>query len=241
MTTANREIVQQMYAKDAAAYDRVRLEEDRGALLSRHDLALFEAMLPEPVPGGRTLEAGAGTGRFTIPALQRGHSIIATDVNDTMLERLRHKVEALDLSGRCEAREADIFHLDFPDAHFDLAISLHVIPRFLCLEDQRAAIKEVARTLKPGGRFLFNYRNSRSFYAAAYRGHAASPAQIKSILREAGLRIVQTRGKWLLNKRVLSHLPLFAGRALALADRGLRRFLPSGAWDVFVLAEKERR
>ncbi len=238
MPTAEREIVQRMYAADAHAYDRVRLEEERGVLLSRHDLALFEAMLPDPGPGWLVLEAGAGTGRFTLAALNRGHTVIATDINDSMLALLRQKVEALGLTDRCNVREADIFRLDFPDAHFDLAISLHVIPRFLCLEDQRAAIKEVARTLKPGGKLLFNYRNSRSFYAAAYQGHAATPGQIRAILDEAGLRIVITRGKWLLNKKVLSRLPLFAGRALAAVDRGLRRFWTGGAWDVFVLAEK---
>jgi SAM-dependent methyltransferase len=36
--------------------------------------------------------------------------------------------------------------------------SINVLPRLLTLEDQRAALQEIARVIKPGGRLLFNYR-----------------------------------------------------------------------------------
>jgi ubiquinone/menaquinone biosynthesis C-methylase UbiE len=187
------------------------------------------------------MEVGAGTGRFTIPAIEAGHVIVATDVNNSMIARLREKVRAAGFEGRCRIALEDIFRLSFPDEAFDLVFSLHVVPRFLELEDQRAAIREMARTLRPGGQLLFNYRNRRSLYGLFEGGHAATPAQIRQILRETGLRIVKQRGKWLLTRRLLDLLPLRAGRLVSAVDRRLAGFWPSGAWDVFVLAKKGSR
>ena len=52
------------------------------------------------------------------------------------------------------------------------------------------------------------------------------------------MRIIDQRGKWLLNRRLLDKLPLFVGRCLAAIDRALERVRPNRAWDVFLVAEK---
>ena len=112
-------------------YDEWRLADARGALLSDHDIRFFRDMLPEVQPGERVLEIGAGTGRFTVPALEQGISLIATDINESLLSSLKRKIAELGFADRCEIQEDNIFGLSFPDAEFDLVFSLHVIPRFL--------------------------------------------------------------------------------------------------------------
>jgi len=235
-----RERVAQGYSMKASEYDEVRLQDPRGALLSQHDIDLVNEML-NPPKDVRLLEIGAGTGRFTLPILQRGYSILATDVNESLMAGLREKLTHSGVAERCEVRPESIFDLSFDDASVDYVYSFHVIPRFLTLEDQTAAIKEVARVLKPGGYFCFNFRNSRSPHNLLHRGHTTSPVEIDHALEDAGMHIRDIRGKHFSNRRLYNVMPMFMNRIFSTFDRGLQRVLPRFAWDVFVLAQKNTR
>jgi ubiquinone/menaquinone biosynthesis C-methylase UbiE len=239
MSEQTRDDVRTRYAQDGARYDSVRVGSARGAVLTHNDLALFREMLPELPPQARVVEVGAGTGRFTLPMLERGGEVIATDVNESLLAQLRSKLEARGLGPRCQVRREDVFHLSFETASLDFVYGIHIIPRFGSLEDQRLALVEIARTLKPGGRLLFNFRNRSSLlYGRLDRKHAATPEQIREILREGGLRIDRMCGKWLLNGRLVDLVGPLLGSAIAAVDRRLWSFRPLRAWDVFVLATR---
>lgn len=239
MIDANtKETIASNYAIKASEYDKIRLGNPRGALLSQLDIRLVNSMLQ--VPADTTLlEIGAGTGRFTLPILERGYKIVATDINASLLEGLRAKVADAGVAKRCTIQTENVFELSFEDNSFDYVYSFHVLPRFLTLEDQATAIKEVGRVIKPGGYFLFNYRNSRSPYNLLYRGPAASPVEIKRALTDAELHIVNTRGKHISNRKLYNIMPMVANRAFSAVDRCLQKVLPSFAWDVFVLAKKQ--
>ena len=185
---------------------------------------------------------GAGTGRFTLVALEAGLTLTATDVNESLLEELKQKVVSRGFEGRCRIRTEDVFHLSFEDASVDFVFGIHIVPRFLTLDDQRAALQEIARILKPGGRVLFNFRNRSSLlYGRIDAKHAARDAEIEEILRSSGLRILDKRGKWLLNGRLIELVGVRIARLIARADRALWKFDPAHAWDVFVLAQKQPR
>jgi ubiquinone/menaquinone biosynthesis C-methylase UbiE len=240
MTQETRERVRETYSKSGVEYDRERLTDPRGRMLSDYDVRLFHGLLPPPDSADAALEVGAGTGRFTLPAVDQGYRVIATDINEVMLEQLRQKIQQIGAQDKVTVQQGDIFNLSFPDAQFSFAFGLHVIPRFNTLEDQRAAILEVARTIKPGGRFLFNYRNRSSLvYGRMHKGHAATPQQMSDILREAGMRVVNVRGKMLLNRTLINKLPLAMGKLLAFVDARLARLMTGRAWDVFVVAQKD--
>ncbi len=238
LTRQSREEIRKTYGMSGEEYDEWRLADERGLLLSEHDQQIFNQMFPELPADARVLEIGAGTGRFTIPALERGVTMTAADINQSLLTSLREKVKARGFESRCEIREADIFNLDFPDESFDLVFSLHVIPRFTSLDDQRAALCEVTRVIRPGGMLLFNYRGSRSFINLLYQGHATPPAEVARSLAEGGMRIVQKRGKWLLNRKLINLIGPTLARGVGGIDRLLQGFAPDYAWDIFVLAEK---
>jgi ubiquinone/menaquinone biosynthesis C-methylase UbiE len=235
----SRERTRELYSQDAREYDRIRLTDPRGALLSDHDVRLFHELFPRSSAPLQILEVGAGTGRFSMPALSYPHSFTLTDVNETMMEELRKRLDTSGATDRATVKVEDVFNLSFADASFDCAFGIHIIPRFHKLEDQRAAILEVARTIRPGGEFLFNFRNAKSPYARLHGGHATSPAEIDGVLSEAGMRVVRRRGKLLLNRRVIDALPLFASRLVAAADSALREVATDRAWDVFVVAKKD--
>lgn len=240
-TMANsRQRIRDIYNKDGRQYDEYREDNPKGRLISERDISLFERMLPNDLAGRRIVEIGAGTGRFTLPMLKRGLHLTATDINEPMLYELRQKAEAIGASEQCTIQLEDIFNLSFTDASIDFIACIHVIPRFLTLEDQQAALTEIARTLRPTGKLLFNYSNARSLNGFFYKGHAATPRQMEKMLTQAGLHVTLKCGKWLLSRTLLNKLPLALGRSVVAADIMLERLYPNGAWDIFLLAERIR-
>ncbi|MCP3798145.1 class I SAM-dependent methyltransferase [Allokutzneria sp. A3M-2-11 16] len=103
-------------------------------------------------PYEHALELGCGTGFFLLNLMQGG--VIkrgsVTDLSPGMVEVAVRNAEALGLD--VDGRVADAETLPYDDDSFDLVIGhavLHHIP------DIPAAMKEILRVLKPGGRFVF--------------------------------------------------------------------------------------
>lgn len=99
--------------------------------------------------GLRALEIGCGRGVGAEIALRTFHvgELVATDIDADMLRLARAR-----LGDRAEVREASADALPFPDASFDVVFDfgiVHHVPRW------RDAVAEVARVLRPGGRFYF--------------------------------------------------------------------------------------
>ena len=151
MSSETRERVRLHYSGNARAYDMSREQDERGSMLSEHDIALFQDLLPAFRSGQRILEVGAGTGRFTIPALRAGYSTISTDVNRGMLARLEEKLHHIGQTSACAVQTADVFHLPFEGGTFDGVFGIHLIPRFTTASDQLHAFLEIGRVLRPGG------------------------------------------------------------------------------------------
>ena len=100
---------------------------------------------------GQLLETAAGTGIVTaaLAGALPGVEIIATDLNQPMLDHAASKPEL----GRVRFQQADALELPFDDRTFDAIVCQFGVMFF---PDRRAAFREAHRTLKPGGRFIFN-------------------------------------------------------------------------------------
>jgi SAM-dependent methyltransferase len=98
------------------------------------------------------LEVAAGTGVVTrrlADALPPGTSVVATDINQPMLD----EAAATGTSRPVEWRRADVMQLPFADESFDAAVCQFAAMFF---PDKGRAFAEVRRVLRPGGWFLFN-------------------------------------------------------------------------------------
>ena len=98
------------------------------------------------------LETAAGTGAVTralARALPAGTRIVATDLNQPMLER----AAAVGTPRPVEWRQADAQQLPFDDAGFDAVVCQFGAMFF---PDRPRAFGEARRVLRPGGTLLFN-------------------------------------------------------------------------------------
>ena len=100
----------------------------------------------------RVLEIAAGTGvvtRALASALPEGVSIVATDLNQAMLDQ----AAAIGTKRPVEWRQADAMQLPFADGTFDAVVCQFGVMFF---PDKAKAFAEARRVLRPGGVFLFN-------------------------------------------------------------------------------------
>jgi len=102
--------------------------------------------------GMDVLELGCGNGALWTEnreLLPEHISITLNDISEGMIRDVRRSIGPDD--SRFSYLTADCHRLPYPDASFDLIIAGHLL--FYC-EDIPAVCREVARLLRPGGRFL---------------------------------------------------------------------------------------
>lgn len=97
-------------------------------------------------PGARVLDIACGTGNTSIPLARGGALVTGVDIASNLLEQARARAasEGLDIM----FEEGDAEHLSFPDASFDVVVTMFgamFAPR------HELVTSEFARVLKPGG------------------------------------------------------------------------------------------
>jgi len=97
---------------------------------------------------GQILEVGVGTG-LNLPFYPPDSQLIGIDASPAMLAVARQR--AVDLGAKVDLREGDAQRLDFPDGSFDTVVGTFVL---CAIPDDRAALMQMWRVLKPGGRLL---------------------------------------------------------------------------------------
>ena len=111
-----------------------------------------DAGLLGDVAGRRVLEVGAGAGQCSRWLRGRGAAPVALDVSGGMLREAARLSAAADLS--VPLVQADAAALPFADGSFDLACSAYGGVPFV--DDSARVMREVARVLVPGGRWVFS-------------------------------------------------------------------------------------
>lgn len=97
---------------------------------------------------GEVLEVAVGTG-LNLPFYPSGVRLTGVDLSTEMLAAARTR--AAELGRDADLREADAAALPFADASFDTVVCTLAM---CAVPDDRAAIGEMGRVLRPGGRLL---------------------------------------------------------------------------------------
>lgn len=176
------------FATHAETWDRVRamhVSEDKVEAAIRK--AIGEA------PLAAVLDVGTGTGRILELLAPQAGRALGIDQSPQMLGMARARLERAGLRNT-QLRQGDIFALPAERNGYDLVV-LHQVLHYL--DDPSRALREAARTLRPGGRLLvvdFAPHEEEGLRADhAHRRLGFAHDEVATFLADAGLDVTMTR------------------------------------------------
>jgi SAM-dependent methyltransferase len=156
-------------------------------------------------PGDRVLDVGSGFGRHVYECARRGAHVVALDYAADEVTDTRNTLAAMVEAGEITADKligvtrGDARNLAFPDGTFDVVITSEVLEH---VQDDVAAIAEMMRVLRPGGRFAatvpaafpetISWRLSDEYHAPkSVGGHVRiyAKTELRAKLSAAGLDV----------------------------------------------------
>jgi ubiquinone/menaquinone biosynthesis C-methylase UbiE len=103
----------------------------------------------------KILDVGCGNGYSTLcHAASYQSAFIGIDFVPEMIEAADTMMGQFELKGRVEFQVGDVIDLKFADEEFDIVISQRCLLNLPTRKDQWQGMGEIARVLKPGGRYL---------------------------------------------------------------------------------------
>ncbi len=141
-----------------------------------------------PQPGERILEIGPGTGYYTLDLAgwvgDRG-TVEIFDLQREMLDHAMGRARERGLADVVVPTQGDATELPYEDASMDAAVLTAVLGE---IPDREAAMAEIARVLRPGGRLVVGELLGDP--------HFTSPGEVERLGRGAGLRLEERSGPW---------------------------------------------
>jgi len=133
-------------------------------------------------PGMTVLDAGCGPGTYHALVAGCRARIVASDLSAGMLREVR--AQAAEQRLAVAPLAADVQALPFGNGTFDRVMANHMLYH---VPDRDAALRELRRVLKPGGRAILatnaadNGGRLQSLHEAAAREHGFTPAPVESL------------------------------------------------------------
>jgi ubiquinone/menaquinone biosynthesis C-methylase UbiE len=155
------------------------------ALQDRLNAALLDRVLARmrPPSGALFLDAGCGVGYHTLALARRRFRCVGVDISETVLGQARDHLARSGLGDRVRFQCDSLEQLSFADGTFDAVhcrgVLMHV-PRW------EAALGQLCRVLRPGGRIVVIESNTAAVEAGLVR--------LVRRVRSGKSRLVPTRG-----------------------------------------------
>ena len=165
--------------------------------LIERELERFAGSLPT---GASVLDAGAGEARHATLFARQRYFAVDLRVGDTAWNYSKLDVVS------------DLCALPFRDGAFDAAINIVTLEH---IRDPARALREIGRTLKPGGRVLLAVPLDWELHQAPHDYFRYTRFGLEHLLRQAGLEIlrIQAAGGYfrLVSRRLLNGIQFFKG------------------------------
>ncbi len=131
-------------------------------------------------PGDRVLDAACGTGNLAVIAARRGCITSGLDIASNLVAQARERArqEALDI----EFMEGDAEAMPYPDASFDVVVSMYGV---MFAPRPERVVNELQRVVKPGGLIALANWTPAGFIGkmfAVFARHLPPPAGVPSPL-----------------------------------------------------------
>lgn len=167
---------------------------------------IFSILKDSDVRGRRVLDAGAGVGYFSAALTDLGADLVAIDMGQRLLARIREKCAV-------PSAVSSVLNLPFPDRYFDLVLCTEVIEH---TTDPQKAVVELCRVTAEGGVLLVTTPNrlwhpaialATALHLRPYHGHEnwVRYPELRHWITSAGLQIEQQLGFNLLPHTFFCH------------------------------------
>ena len=154
------------FDKKAPEYD-AWYQTQKGALVDALETeCAFNLFQPEA--GMHVLDAGCGTGNFSMKMAALGATIDGIDLSEPMIAYAREKAAVSPYAEQLRFHVGDLYTLPFPDNHFDAVLSMAA---FEFIHEDLRALNEMMRVVKPGGRVLVGTITGNSAWGLEYQTH----------------------------------------------------------------------
>lgn len=201
----------------ASAYD-----ESLPAHVVEHYLQKRVSFVLAHCPRGRALDVGCGTGTLAARLAASGYQMAGIDPSEGMLEVLRKRAPDV------EAVRAEGTAIPFPDASFDLVLSVAVMHHIADPAEVRGTLAEMTRVTRPGGRILVWDHNPRNPYWRVLMARVPQDTGEERLIPEDELLhgLAAAGARTLLSTQlglVPDFVPRAALRAASVAERAVER------------------
>jgi ubiquinone/menaquinone biosynthesis C-methylase UbiE len=151
---------QGFYEQEASQYDSRRWLTPAGQLISNVQRDILRDFATE-VRNKQVLEIGAGTGRFTEVLLEQDNDVIAFDISNPMLQKLRQRLKSHPNYKLLRTILGDARIMGVESSSVDAIVCFNALSH---IPEHKRVFHEIQRVLRPGGLFLFNIPNYLSLY-----------------------------------------------------------------------------
>ena len=192
---------------------------ERGRFANQAEAQIYLRYLA-PRADQTVLDAGAGMGRFAVVVAPRVKRLVAVDLSSTALEVLTAETKVRHITN-VETSQGDLCSISPSLGPFDSVYSIEAIQHIPSHKERLAAVQNLCRMLKPGGKCLisvvgWNVRVAREVDKEGFWGSGEgrlyafcfTPDELRSLMEEAGVRNVRIRGAIVLPGRITRRLPL---------------------------------
>jgi 2-polyprenyl-3-methyl-5-hydroxy-6-metoxy-1,4-benzoquinol methylase len=142
-------------------------------------------------PGTRVLDVACGAGQIAIPMARAGALVVGVDIASNLIAQARARARAEGV--RVCFDEGDAEELRYPDASFDLVVTL--IGAMFAPRPERVAA-ELLRVCRPGGRIVMANWTATGFVGLLFRTmgkHVSPPPNVPSPLLWGDETVVRER------------------------------------------------
>ena len=212
MKAAERQAIEAYYDDYATWYESERREGYYGVV---NDLEF--GAVADAVTGRDALEIGCGTGLILERTAARARRATGVDLSAGMA-RFTTGQKGLTVA------QASATDLPFADDSFDVVYSFKVLPH---VPDLAAAVREIRRVLRPGGRAFVEVYNPWSLKALAARLTAVAGRAKPVYVRHDSLRDVRRALPEGWQVKAVRGVRIFAPSKHAYTARGLARVVPA--------------
>ena len=157
--------------------------------------SLMLRALVRRLKGKRVLNAGCGTGSLTLRLLEKGLDVTSMDASEPSISRLTGEVAKSYPAEHPPILLGDICEMPFAAAEFDGVVCGEVLEH---LDEDHAAVGEIARVLRPGGVLVATVPANpwRYDWADHWAGHRRryTPEGFRELMTSAGLERVEVSG-----------------------------------------------